>query len=332
MSNNNEESEYLARLAPVFQHEFVKQLRHSDCAYKKLSRSYYLVSSKRPVKSAFLHSIFRIKRKFEISGFAKERINDLSIEMQDFIKKSVSKRTPFKINCSISGTQAFNTGTIGMNSKDIEVAIGAPLEAQGYKIDLSNPKYVFVLEMFDAVVVAGKVSLKNPAAISIVEKPEDISRAQLKLREAILYFKIGMSNVRNVLDLGAAPGGFSKELSTHGVKVVAVDIADLDKRLEKDPNIMHLRIKAAEINSDQLFDMITNDMNIDPVESARVMLNLSSRLNKNGFAVMTIKCPSKNVLGYIRDAKKILSAEYTGFRLQHLPHNRMEITMFMLKK
>ena len=332
MRNNNAEPEYLARLAPVFQHEFIKQLKHLDCRYRKLNKYYFLISSKRSIKSIFLHSIFRVKMKFEVSGFTKKRINDLSELMQDFVKKSINKKTPFKISCSISGTQTFNTNTIGMNAKDIEVAIGTKLELQGYKIDLLKPKYIFILNIFNTVIIAGKVDLKNPAAINIIEKPDDISRAQLKLREAILYFKIDLSSVRNALDLGAAPGGFSKELSMHRIKVIAVDTADLDKRLEKDRNITHLRIKAAEINSGQVFDMITNDMNIDPAESAQVMLSLSNLLRTNGSAVMTIKCPSRNIADYIKNTKKILSAKYTKFRFQHLPHNRMEITMFMLKK
>ena len=332
MRNNNIESEYLARLAPIFQHEFIKQLKHSGCAYRKLNKYYFLISSKRPIKSIFLHSIFKVKMKFEVSGFTKKRIDDLSGLMQDFVKKSINKKTPFKINCNISGIQTFNTDTIGMNAKDIEVMIGTKLELQGYKIDLLKPKYIFILDIFNTVIIADKVDLKNPAAINIIEKPDDISRAQLKLREAILYFKIDLSSVRNALDLGAAPGGFSKELSMHRIKVIAVDTADLDKRLEKDRNITHLKIKAAQINSDYIFDMITNDMNIDPVESAQVMLNLSNHLSSNGFAVMTIKCPSKNVSNYIKNTKKILSAKYTRFRLQHLPHNRMEITLFMLKK
>jgi len=167
------------------------------------------------------------------------------------------------------------------------------------------------------------------------EKSENyfqINRSQLKLRQALIHFNIDLTQVKTCLDLGASPGGFSKELSNHNINIIAIDPANLDKRLDNNKNIKHLKIKVNEFKTNNEFDLIVNDMNMHPTESANTMITLSKFLKNNKPAIMTIKCPSINVFKYIKQSKQILKKHYEKFEVQHLPNNRMEITIKMVKK
>ena len=114
--------------------------------------------------------------------------------------------------------------------------------------------------------------------------------------------------------------------------VVAVDPADLDPSVKALPNVIHLKCKAEEIPRDiGRFDLVLNDMNLDPDESARIMVDLADLLKRDSAAIMTIKFVTRNRKKHLSQALEILKAEYTGFKIKRLPHNRYETTVFMRK-
>ena len=63
--------------------------------------------------------------------------------------------------------------------------------------------------------------------------PEQISRAEFKLLEALEVFDVALPSQELALDLGSAPGGWTRLLLEAGMQVVAVDPAKLDERLFK---------------------------------------------------------------------------------------------------
>src|SRR5437762_7499992 len=71
--------------------------------------------------------------------------------------------------------------------------------------------------------------------------PEQISRAEFKLLEALEVFGVTLPSQGLALDLGAAPGGWTRILLEAGMQVVAVDPAKLDSRLERRPHLEHYR-------------------------------------------------------------------------------------------
>src|SRR5579875_2541888 len=66
---------------------------------------------------------------------------------------------------------------------------------------------------------------------------EQISRAEFKLLEALEVFEIALPTHGRALDLGAAPGGWTRILLEKGLSVIAVDPAQLDPRLANKPNL-----------------------------------------------------------------------------------------------
>ncbi len=73
-----------------------------------------------------------------------------------------------------------------------------------------------------------------------------ISRAEFKLLEAIEVFGIAMPTHGVALDLGAAPGGWTRVLRRAGQYVTAIDPGDLDARLADDPGVRHRRMTAEQ--------------------------------------------------------------------------------------
>ena len=73
------------------------------------------------------------------------------------------------------------------------------------------------------------------------QTPEQISRAEFKLLEALETFGVALPSQGLALDLGAAPGGWTRLLLEEGLHVVAVDPAKLDERLAEAPLLEHYR-------------------------------------------------------------------------------------------
>ena len=67
--------------------------------------------------------------------------------------------------------------------------------------------------------------------------------------------------------MGAAPGGWTRVLRQHGLKVTAVDPAELDPRLRTDRGVTRVRKTIQEyLPGAPRFDVIVNDMRMDAPE------------------------------------------------------------------
>ncbi len=137
-----------------------------------------------------------------------------------------------------------------------------------------------------------------------------VSKAYYKVYEAVRRFKIPLSKDWTVLDLGAAPGGWTQFFSERVRRVVSVDPAEL-KVTGK--NIVHIKKKAEEsleeIEQYSPYDLIACDINDDPRNVSRLLLKISEFLKENGFLLMTIKLVYKSRKGaerLIRETVDIL--------------------------
>jgi 23S rRNA (cytidine2498-2'-O)-methyltransferase len=112
-----------------------------------------------------------------------------------------------------------------------------------------------------------------------------------------------------------------------------VDPADLHPSVEEMSNVTHLRCRAEDLPEDiGMFDLITNDMNISPTESAEIMNALAELLREGGAAIMTVKFVTRERRRHTREAIGILEEAYTDFKVKRLPHNRNETSVYMHKK
>jgi 23S rRNA (cytidine2498-2'-O)-methyltransferase len=163
-----------------------------------------------------------------------------------------------------------------------------------------------------------------------------ISRSEFKLLEALSVFRLQLPERGTAMDMGAAPGGWTRVLRQKGLRVVAVDPAELDPRLQGVPNVDIVRKRVEEyLRRAPMFDFIANDMRMDATDSAAVMVRASSVLKPAGQAVMTLKLPESaadQVPSLIRSALERLSEAYEIIGARQLYHNRSEVTAALQRK
>jgi 23S rRNA (cytidine2498-2'-O)-methyltransferase len=172
------------------------------------------------------------------------------------------------------------------------------------------------------------------------QTPEQISRAEFKLLEALEVFGVALPAHGRVLDLGAAPGGWARLLVEAGLQVVAVDPANLDPRVKGLPGLEHFRGYAEfyledAVRTHQRFDVIVNDMRMDARDAAR-LLGLASRcLQSDGFVISVFKLPHAthdiNPLTTLQHALSLLEKNYGIVQARQLFHNRQEVTVVTAK-
>jgi 23S rRNA (cytidine2498-2'-O)-methyltransferase len=165
---------------------------------------------------------------------------------------------------------------------------------------------------------------------------EEISRAEFKLLEALEVFGVTLPSKGRALDLGAAPGGWTRLLLESGLHVVAVDPANLDARLKQRPHLDHYRGYAENyleeaVRKHYKFDIIVNDMRMDAREAARLLARASSCLRSDGLIISVFKLPHAtdgiNPLATLKSALNILDTCYDTIQARQLFHNRQEVTV-----
>jgi 23S rRNA (cytidine2498-2'-O)-methyltransferase len=166
--------------------------------------------------------------------------------------------------------------------------------------------------------------------------PEQISRAEFKLLEALEVFGLTLPSQGWALDLGAAPGGWTRLLLEAGMKVTAVDPAKLDARLARQPNLEHYRGYAEEyveeaIKRRRKFNVITNDMRMDARDAARLLVEASVCLLSDGFIISVLKLPHAtseiDPLKNLSEALRLLQRHFGIVQARQLFHNRQEVTV-----
>ena len=134
-----------------------------------------------------------------------------------------------------------------------------------------------------------------PGGMHPVALPADkVSRAWLKLDEAIAMFDIPLQPGQRAVELGAAPGGASQRLLEAGLAVVGVDPALVDPRVAAHPAFEQWRMRARDVRLRMFrdFDWVVADMNIDPRSTLEAIERvLSAGAARGGGVIATLKLP-----------------------------------------
>jgi 23S rRNA (cytidine2498-2'-O)-methyltransferase len=165
---------------------------------------------------------------------------------------------------------------------------------------------------------------------------EQISRSEFKLLEALEVFGVTLPSKGWALDLGAAPGGWTRLLLEAGMSVAAVDPAKLDSGLAGNPRLEHYRGFARmyleeAIKRGRKFDVITNDMRMDAREAGRLLVEASACLRTDSFIISVLKLPHATLeidpLKNLKEALRLLNKHFGIVEARQLFHNRQEVTV-----
>ena len=234
---------------------------------------------------------------------------------------------------------------VGYGPYDVNRALSRALAAAtGASLDVRHPRQVVsVVIARHQGQLAGFLGL-SPAAYNLSDwaggrrrfarEKGQISRSEFKLLEALEIFDIPLPSRGVALDLGAAPGGWTRVLRQKEQYVTAVDPAELAPGLQTDPNVRHLPMTPEEYlaTESEKFDLIVNGMRRDARDSARLMVDYAPRLYRDGRALMTLKLPEQNRENVIDHTLNILRDAYEILGARQLFHNRSEITVYLKRK
>lgn len=100
-----------------------------------------------------------------------------------------------------------------------------------------------------------------------------VSRAWLKLDEAIALAGIELVAGQRACELGCAPGGACQRLLEAGLEVVGVDPAPVDPLVAASPRFTQWRMRSRDVRlaAYRGFDWIVTDMNIDPASAMEAL-------------------------------------------------------------
>ncbi len=268
------------------------------------------------------------------------RVADLEV-VDNYLERlaKLRKGEKFSVQCRI--VNGGYTKKLDYTSKDIEVYVGNSLKKKG-AIPVFDDEHIINenVKIFSVLIYKNTSYLGVSMAednlnfhsdeYRVLESADNISRAENKLKEALAYFKLDLKRNGLALDVGAAPGGWSKVLADYGYDVVAVSPGELAPQVKSNPKISHMSCRIENIKFCDYFDLVVNDMNISPAESANVMVGLCPCLKKGADAIMTIRLP-RGAKG-IEEAKAVLSKCYKIVKIKSLFHNRQEVTAHLKKK
>jgi 23S rRNA (cytidine2498-2'-O)-methyltransferase len=232
-------------------------------------------------------------------------------------------------------------GELGIRPYDINKPLSEQLAAaSGAPVDVREPFQILSVVLANEEAYLGlSLAVNNLSDWAggvrrFAREPDQISRAEFKLLEALEVFGIDLPPRGRALDLGAAPGGWSRVLRQKEQYVTAVDPAWLHPSLQKDKGVRHLRLTAEEYLQQypDTYDVIVNDMRLDARDSARLMGAYGRTLYPHGLALITLKLPEKWYDSALDHALNILRQKFTIAGARQLFHNRSEVTVYLTPK
>ena len=225
---------------------------------------------------------------------------------------------------------------------DVNTALAEQLTAAGFTLDVREPGQILsvaIAERDDRALLAyvgvslAAHNLSNWAggARRFAREEGQISRAEFKLLEALESFQIDLPARGVALDLGAAPGGWTRVLRSREQYVTAVDPGELHASLGADSGVRYLATTAEAYlrRAPDVYDLIVNDMRMDARDSARLIVSYAPYLRRQGSVLMTLKLPGSNRTRILEHTLRILRQEYRVAGARQLFHNRSEITLYL---
>jgi 23S rRNA U2552 (ribose-2'-O)-methylase RlmE/FtsJ len=192
---------------------------------------------------------------------------------------------------------------------------------------------------FGTSAVAQNISPWSQGVCRIPRAGDSVSRAEQKLREALEILALARGwdvtggPSREALDLGSAPGGWTRLMAQLGFAVDSVDPAQLDPAVSSLKLVTHHRTTAGDFleKCRSKYDVLLSDMKMEAAMAADLACRFQPRLRKSGALILTLKLPKGHrALEHVRDALGRIRKAYTIVQARQLYFNRRELTVLAL--
>lgn len=184
--------------------------------------------------------------------------------------------------------------------------------------------------------LAGSPPSRWPGGVPLLELPTEIvSRAYLKVSEALAWSQAPLKPNDLCLEIGSAPGGAVQALLERGLRVLGVDPAEMDEEILKSDRFTHLRMRAADVRRRELRDVrwIFADSNIPPqatLEDVEAIVT-HREIDVRG-CLLTLKMSDWATLDLLPEfLERARSWGYATVMARQLAFNRREICLAALR-
>lgn len=169
-----------------------------------------------------------------------------------------------------------------------------------------------------------------PGGVPPVVAPEEmVSRAYLKIAEAIMWSQLPIQASDQIVEIGSAPGGASQRLLDMGLSVTGIDAAEMDERIAAHPRFEHWRSKAAAVKRKlyRKFKWLVCDANVAPNYTLDIIADI---VNYEGTQIegmlLTFKLSGWEQLDHLGEQLKAISGlGFSRVAARQLAHNRREL-------
>lgn len=158
---------------------------------------------------------------------------------------------------------------------------------------------------------------------------EAVSRAWLKMHEALLWSGFDPRPGQSCVEIGSAPGGAAQFLLAKGLDVVGIDPAKMDPVVLADPHFRHILKRSKEVPRREFVgvDWLTCDINLPPnytLDAVKAIVTHPGVRFKG--MLLTLKLVEWSLADEIpKFLEKIRAWGFPIVRARQLHHNRQEI-------
>ncbi|HVY63390.1 MAG TPA: SAM-dependent methyltransferase [Gammaproteobacteria bacterium] len=169
-----------------------------------------------------------------------------------------------------------------------------------------------------------------PGGVPLIGAPPDmISRAYLKLEEALRWSELPVEAGDRCVEIGSAPGGSCAALLARGCIVTGIDPAEMDPTVLANPRFTHVRARAREVPRATFRGArwLMSDTNVAPKHTLdTVEAILGARDVRIEGLVLTLKLTDPRLTAQLPAFhKRIRGWGYRHVRARQLAFNRQEV-------
>jgi 23S rRNA (cytidine2498-2'-O)-methyltransferase len=176
---------------------------------------------------------------------------------------------------------------------------------------------------------AATISQRWPGGAYSVSPPNEmISRAYLKMAEAVAWSGLPLQPGDEIAEIGSAPGGACQRLLDLGLRVTGIDPAEMDPMLLSNPRFEHWRSKSSGVRRKRYakFRWLAADANVAPnytLDCVEDIVNYNTSRIQG--LLLTLKLSSYDLAEHMGEyLDRIRSWGYSRVEVRQLASNRRE--------
>ena len=172
--------------------------------------------------------------------------------------------------------------------------------------------------------------------LSLELPPDAVSRAWLKMEEALRWSQWPIPAKARCAEIGSAPGGASQALLGRGLMVTGIDPAEMHPAVLAHPNFTHIRRRAIQVRRREFRKTrwLMADMNVAPGYTCDVVEAIVTHpeVNVRGM-LLTLKLFERSHADRLPEyLARVRSWGYNVVRARQLQHNRQEVCVAALQR